>query len=111
MGQGTPGELSFADKADERRYEARAGSKVVGFMTYRQSDGLHTEVDPSVEGQGVGSELGAWALDDIRRRGLSVAETRRAEPIRRRSKNAARAGLICRPLDDLPLGATLRSPA
>lgn len=69
-------ELSFADNADERRYEARVGSEVVGFMTYRQSDGriklIHTEVDPSVEGEGVGSELVAWALDDIRRRGLSV---------------------------------------
>ena len=73
---GIPVELTVADNADERRYEARVGSDVVGFMTYRQSDGrmklIHTEVDPSVEGEGVGSELVAWALEDIRRRGLAL---------------------------------------
>jgi predicted GNAT family acetyltransferase len=33
---------------------------------------LHTEVDPAVEGTGVGSELVAAALHDIRERGLSA---------------------------------------
>lgn len=69
-------ELTFADNAAERRYEARLGSKIVGFIDYRQSPGriklMHTEVDPAAEGRGVASELVAWALDDIRGRGLSV---------------------------------------
>jgi predicted GNAT family acetyltransferase len=74
---GIPEELTVADNADERRYEARVGSEVVGFVDYRLAhDGrmmlLHTEVDPSVEGEGVGSQLVAWVLDDIRRRGLAM---------------------------------------
>ena len=72
----TSGELTVSVNAAERRYEARLGSEVVGFIDYRESPGrvklLHTEVDPSMEGRGVASELVAWALDDIRRRGLSV---------------------------------------
>ena len=72
----TSTELSVADNADERRYEARMGSEVVGFITYRQAPGrmtlIHTEVDPAVEGKGVASQLVTWALDDIRRRGLSI---------------------------------------
>jgi predicted GNAT family acetyltransferase len=72
-----PGELTVVENADERRYEARVGSEVVGFLEYRLAqDGrmmlLHTEVDPSVEGEGVGSQLVAWVLDDIRRRGLGM---------------------------------------
>ena len=33
---------------------------------------MHTEVDPAAEGTGVGSQLVAAALEDIRGRGLSV---------------------------------------
>jgi uncharacterized protein len=32
----------------------------------------HTETDPAFEGQGVGSQLVRWALDDVRARGLRV---------------------------------------
>ena len=32
----------------------------------------HTEVDPSFEGQGVGSALARGALDDVRSRGLHI---------------------------------------
>jgi predicted GNAT family acetyltransferase len=53
----TSGGLTFADKPAERRYEARLGSKIVGFVDYRQSPGriklIHTEVDPAAEGRGV----------------------------------------------------------
>ena len=73
----TAGELTVTDNAEKGRYEARAGAEVVGFIDYRLAPGrmtlLHTEVDPEVEGEGVGSLLVARALDDIRRRGLSVA--------------------------------------
>ena len=33
---------------------------------------MHTEVSPSLEGQGLGARLVAGALDDIRARGLRV---------------------------------------
>jgi predicted GNAT family acetyltransferase len=33
---------------------------------------LHTEVDPSVKGLGIGSRLAAGELDDVRSRGLKV---------------------------------------
>ena len=72
----TSGELTVTDNAEARRYEARAGTEVVGFIDYRLAPGeirlLHTEVDLEVEGEGVGSLLVGRALDDIRRRGLNV---------------------------------------
>ncbi|SRR6266480_7287347 len=72
----TSGELTVADNPAERRYEARVGSEIVGFIDYREAPGkmklMHTEVDPALGGRGVASRLIAWALDDIRRRGLSV---------------------------------------
>jgi uncharacterized protein len=72
----TSSELIVVDNPDQRRYEAHADAEVVGFLTYREAPGrmtlIHTEVDPEVEGEGVGSLLVARALEDIRRRGLSV---------------------------------------
>ena len=68
--------LRIADEPGRQRYEARIGDDVVGFIEYRAVSGrrilLHTEVDPSVEGRGVGSRLASGALDDIRARGLLV---------------------------------------
>ncbi|HMI99594.1 MAG TPA: GNAT family N-acetyltransferase [Gaiellaceae bacterium] len=69
-------ELTVADNPDRRRYEARVGSEIVGFIDYREAPGkmklMHTEVEPALGGRGVASQLVAWTLDDIRRRGLSV---------------------------------------
>ena len=69
-------ELIVADNAEQRRYEARLGSEVVGFITYRLRPGrmtlIHTEVAAALEGKGIGSQLVAGALDDIRRRGLTI---------------------------------------
>ena len=73
-GVATSVELTVADNPDERRYEARLGSEVVGFITYHLRPGritlIHTEVDPTAEGKGIGSRLVAGALEDIRHRGL-----------------------------------------
>ena len=70
-------ELVVTDDTEQSRYEAHRGSEVVGFMTYRLDSGrialIHTEVPPELEGQGIGSQLVAGALDDIRRRGLTIA--------------------------------------
>ena len=69
-------DLTVHDNAEERRYEARIGSKVVGVLSYQAEPGrltlIHTEVDPAAEGKGVGSRLVAGALEDIRSRGLSL---------------------------------------
>jgi predicted GNAT family acetyltransferase len=72
----TTQELRIADNPGENRYEALAGDEVRGFIDYHLQPGLmtilHTEVVPAAEGQGVGSQLVAGALDDIRARGLSI---------------------------------------
>jgi len=69
-------ELRIVDAPEAGRYEARLGSQVVGVSEYRRVGDrvvfLHTEVDPALEGRGVGSRLAAGALDDVRSRGLRV---------------------------------------
>lgn len=69
-------ELTVDGNKEERRYEARIGTKVVGVIPYQAEPGrltlIHTEVDPAFEGKGVCSLLVACALADIRRRGLSL---------------------------------------
>ena len=58
---------------DQHRYEATVDGAVAGFAAYQLTDELvvftHTEVDPAYEGQGVGSALARFALDDVRREG------------------------------------------
>ena len=55
---------------DKQRYEAHIDGELAGLITYRESVGLvnlnHTEVDDKFEGQGVGSALARFALDDVR---------------------------------------------
>ena len=69
-------DLTVTDVPERQRYEARAGGERVGFAAYtvagEQITFTHTEVDPAHEGEGVGSALVRGALDDARRRGLSV---------------------------------------
>jgi predicted GNAT family acetyltransferase len=64
------------DNPAQRRYELLFGDELVGEILYRTKPGtvvlVHTEVEPAVEGSGLGSRLVAEALDDIRARGLSV---------------------------------------
>jgi predicted GNAT family acetyltransferase len=54
----------------ESRYEAYVDGRLAGFAAYRLDDQqivfTHTEVDDSLEGQGVGSSLARGALDDVR---------------------------------------------
>jgi len=70
------GELLVFDNPESHRYEAVLDGTVVGISQYSLTDDvitfLHTEVDPSAEGKGIGSRLAAGALDDVRRRGLRV---------------------------------------
>jgi uncharacterized protein len=68
--------VTVSDNPTELRYEAVADGKLLGEIRYRTEPGLivlvHTDVAPSAEGTGVGSQLVKEALDDIRRRGLKV---------------------------------------
>lgn len=64
------------DNPDELQYEFWLGETQAGFLGYRRKTGavvlMHTEIDPSLEGQGLGSRLVAGALADLRGRGLKV---------------------------------------
>ena len=69
-------QLRIVDNPERHRYEAVLDGGVVGISQYTLRDDvitfLHTEVDQTVEGKGLGSRLAAGALDDVRRRGLRV---------------------------------------
>jgi uncharacterized protein len=64
------------DNPFEGRYEIRLDGRTAGFTAYKSKPNLiaflHTEVDPSLEGQGLGSRLIGSALEDARERGLEV---------------------------------------
>ena len=64
------------DNPFEGRYEIRVGGRTAGFTTYESKPDLiaflHTEIDPSLKGRGLGSTLVGSALDDARERGLEV---------------------------------------
>lgn len=60
----------------QSRYEIHVDGRLAGHAAYRaEGDAIHfthTEIDPSREGQGLGSRLAAFALDDVRTRGLKA---------------------------------------
>ena len=68
--------LEVVDVPERQRYEAVRDGTVLGFAAYQRTDQLvvftHTEVDPSLEGQGVGGRLVQGALDQVRSLGLPV---------------------------------------
>lgn len=72
----TEPQIAIADNPGEQRYEINVDGELAGFTQYRLRPGLiafiHTEVGDRFEGQGVGSRLIAFALDDARGRGLDV---------------------------------------
>jgi predicted GNAT family acetyltransferase len=67
---------TVVDVPERQRYEILRDDTVLGFAAYQKADQLivftHTEVDRSVEGQGVGGQLVRGALDDVRTLGLAV---------------------------------------
>lgn len=72
--------MEFSRNAGRERYEVHVDGKLAGFAEYIEMSGLvifsHTEVLPEFEGQGVGSALARYALDDVRAEG-----TRRVQPL------------------------------
>jgi predicted GNAT family acetyltransferase len=69
-------ETTVVDVPERGRFEVRQGERVVGLASYHVENGQmtlpHTEVDPSLSGQGIGKALVAGVLSAARERGLTV---------------------------------------
>lgn len=69
-------DISVVRNDKKHQYEAQLNGQRVGLSRFRLDDGTvvftHTEVDPELEGKGVGSTLAKRALDDVRARGERV---------------------------------------
>ena len=69
-------ETTVVDVPERGRFEIRQGDRVVGLASYHVENGQmtlpHTEVDPSVGGQGMGTRLVDGVLQAARERGLTV---------------------------------------
>lgn len=68
--------LSIVDVPEARRYEARLGDTLVGWVDYGRVGtrlvAVHTEVPPQFGGRGIGSALVRRVLADARDQGLKV---------------------------------------
>ncbi|MEJ6022206.1 GNAT family N-acetyltransferase [Ramlibacter sp. PS4R-6] len=67
----------ITDNPTRKRYELSQDGKVAAHIVYRMHGAdtielVHTEVEPAFEGQGFGSRIAKFALDDARTRGLKV---------------------------------------
>jgi predicted GNAT family acetyltransferase len=68
--------IEVKDNPGQDRFEITVDGELAGFTVYRRRPGLkafiHTEVDPSHEGEGLGGKLVAAALDATREAGEEV---------------------------------------
>lgn len=68
--------IEIVDRPERSRYEINVDGGLAGIATYQLGDDeitfIHTEVDRSFAGQGLGSRLAAHVLDDARSRSLGV---------------------------------------
>lgn len=73
---GKNSDLKVTNEPDAGRYSISVDGELAGFTQYRERPGglafVHTEIDDRFEGQGLGSRLISFALDDARSRGLAV---------------------------------------
>jgi predicted GNAT family acetyltransferase len=69
-------DASVIDNAQELRYELHLDGVFVAEIRYRLEPGarvfVDVDVEPRLEGHGLGSRLVKGALDDLRARGLAV---------------------------------------
>jgi uncharacterized protein len=76
MSAARPADATVRENARELRYELHLDSRLVGEIRYRSEPGarvlVHVEIEPHLEGRGLGSLLVEGALDDLRAQGLSV---------------------------------------
>jgi NAD+ kinase len=79
VGSGDPADAVVVDAFENSRYEALIGGEQAGVLHYRRSEDTielaHTEIDNVFEGRGLGGRLAAAALQDARRRGITVVAT------------------------------------
>ncbi|MFE5670057.1 GNAT family N-acetyltransferase [Agromyces sp. NPDC056523] len=69
--------VRIARNDDASRYELFLGSELAAFAEYRLRPGdrivfIHTVVDPTFKGQGLGSRLARYVLDDAVARGERI---------------------------------------
>lgn len=69
-------EPTITDNPGRHRFELAIDGEVAAFSEYNVLQGAllftHTEVQPAFEGRGLAGKLVAFALDDVRKRGLRV---------------------------------------
>ena len=65
---------SLTNNADQHRYEISVDGTLAGYAEYNLLEGAvlftHTEILEAFEGQGLGSKLARYALDDVRSKGV-----------------------------------------
>jgi hypothetical protein len=70
------GELTIRDVPEARRYEARIGDELAGWVDYGRVRSrivaIHTEVPPQFGGRGIATALVRRVLDDARAAGMTV---------------------------------------
>jgi predicted GNAT family acetyltransferase len=68
--------VEVRDNPEEHRYEIVVDGRLSGIADYLVSGTSvvlpHTEIAPTLRGQGLGATLVRWALDDVRRSGRTV---------------------------------------
>ena len=69
-------EVRVFDEPERNRYSIVADGHLAGFVTYRlhgqEIAFEHAEIQPSLQRQGLASDLVRFALDDAEKRGLDV---------------------------------------
>ncbi|GGO41626.1 GNAT family N-acetyltransferase [Deinococcus humi] len=73
------GQITIKENEERQRYEIYVGDQLAGHTEYRPVGHArllpHTEINERYEGQGLGSQLIQFALDDLRARGLNAVPT------------------------------------
>ena len=68
--------MNFVHNETQSRYELHLDGQLAGQAQYRREGDrvlfTHTLVEPAHEGRGLGSKLAAYALDDVKSRGLKA---------------------------------------
>ena len=69
-------DITIADNPAAHRFELRSGAELAAYAEYNLLKEAvlftHTEVLPAFEGRGLGGRIAAFALDDVRSRGMHV---------------------------------------
>jgi uncharacterized protein len=75
----TDSQIAITENPEARRYEAHVDGALAGFADYRDAEAVrsfvHTEIDPSFGGRGIGSRLVDEALRS------TIAQGRRIRPL------------------------------